>query len=284
MHRISRGVAGFPHRSFRGTRSHPREYLHFILICCACVFTYWHTCALKVRNCPDGGGHGERALLLPRVYLQTVTLMQCNDYFYSRYFGSPFALSGMTPHRPTDYLCGCCHTWLLQLPTLSTITPWEPSPLLFYTFICLSLFSPLSLKLHSMLGYTFNRFGPLSLSLSLCYTFIISSSLPHLPLLDHYTYTPPPLLISTCWLFFRSFSFASTPWSMKTGSYLQSCLLRCADIVLDGNRNADKRNFLACSFAGICKQRRWKSVTQVLRGQPVYWHLSKRCATFIFLY
>lgn len=47
--------------------------------------------------------------------------MQCNDYFYSRYFGSPFALSGMTPHWPTDYLCGCCHTWLLQRFSHSTI-------------------------------------------------------------------------------------------------------------------------------------------------------------------
>lgn len=122
-------------------------------------------------------------------------------------------------------------------------------------------------------------------SLSLCYTFIISSSLPHLPLLDHFTFTPPPLLISTCRLFFRSFSFVSTPWSMETGSYLQSCLQRCADVVLYGNRNVDKRNFLACSFVNICNHgHASQSKLGVLRRQPIYWHLSKWCATFIFLY
>lgn len=57
-----------------------------------------------------GGGHSQRASLPPRVYLQTVTLMQCNDYFYSRYLGGPFTLSGMAPRWPPDYLCGCCHT------------------------------------------------------------------------------------------------------------------------------------------------------------------------------
>lgn len=75
------------------------------------VFTYTLACALR---CPGSTGH-QRALLQLRVYLQTVTLMQRNDYFYSRHLGGPFPLSGMAPHRPTDYLRGCCHTWLLQL-------------------------------------------------------------------------------------------------------------------------------------------------------------------------
>lgn len=75
------------------------------------VFTYPLARALR---CPGGTGH-RRALLQLRVYLQTVTLMQRNDYFYSRHLGGPFPLSGMAPHRPTDYLRGCCHTWLLQL-------------------------------------------------------------------------------------------------------------------------------------------------------------------------
>lgn len=158
------------------------KYLHFVSF--VCVF-YIFTC-IKVCKCPDGGGHGERALLLPRVYLQTVTLMQCNDYFYSRYFGSPFTLSGMTPHWPTDYLCGCCHTWLLQLSSRSTAAPSKPSPLL---LLHLHLFVPLSVCLYNCLnptvGYAFILFG-----LFLCYnTFIISSSLPSL---NHYTFTPPP--------------------------------------------------------------------------------------------
>lgn len=76
---------------------------------------------VRTLRCPDSRSRGRHALLLHGVYLQTVTLMRCNDYFYSRYFGSQFALSGMTPHWPTDYLCGCCHTWLLQLSTRSTI-------------------------------------------------------------------------------------------------------------------------------------------------------------------
>lgn len=99
------------HHSCKEMYSHPQEYLHVILICMS-VYLYIHVCALRR---PDGRGHNERALLLPRVYLETVTLMQCNDYFYFRYFGSLFPLSGMAPHWPTDYLCGCCHTWLLQL-------------------------------------------------------------------------------------------------------------------------------------------------------------------------
>lgn len=109
-------------------------------------------CALR---CPNGRGHGVRALLLPRVYLQTVTLMQCNDYFYSRYFGSPFTLSGMTPHWPTDYLCGCCHTWLLQLSSLSTITPSEPSRFYYWTFICFSLYHSKSLPILQRLHFYF---------------------------------------------------------------------------------------------------------------------------------
>lgn len=122
MLRSSRGVA-----DFRRARAEGR--VHILGNICilfsfarVCIYIFTYMC-VKVRVCPDGGGHSERALLLPWVYLQTVTLMQCNDYFYSRYFGSLFALSGMTPHWPTDYLCGCCHTWLLQLPSLSTITP-----------------------------------------------------------------------------------------------------------------------------------------------------------------
>lgn len=63
-----------------------------------------------------GGGHGERASLLPGVYLQSVALMQRNDYFYSRYFASLVALSGMVPHWPADYRSVDRHTWLLQTP------------------------------------------------------------------------------------------------------------------------------------------------------------------------
>lgn len=134
MHRISRGVADF-HAACALTST---EILAFSFYLSARVFTYFTYVCVKVCKCPDDGGHSECALLLPRVYLQTVTLMQCNDYFYSGYFGSPFALSGMTPHWPTDYLCGCCHTWLLQLSSLSlsTITPSEPSPFYYHTFIC----------------------------------------------------------------------------------------------------------------------------------------------------
>lgn len=99
----------------------------------ACVyFEYSHL----VLRCPNSSGRCERSLLPPRVYLQTATLMRCNDYFYSRYFGSPLALSRMTPYWPADYLCGCCHTWLLQIYSLSNDTPSEPA--LFYccTLIC----------------------------------------------------------------------------------------------------------------------------------------------------
>ena len=77
-----------------------------------CAFRSSDVCAFRC-TC-----HLEHALLLPRVYLQTVTLMQCNDYFYFRYFGSLFALNRMTPHWSTDYLCGCCHTWFIQLSPL----------------------------------------------------------------------------------------------------------------------------------------------------------------------
>lgn len=116
----------FSHRPC--TETYSRIYLH------ACIFT----CASALR-CLNGGVHGVHGLLLPRVYLQTVTLMQCNDYFYSRYFGSPFALSGMTPHRPTDYLCSCCHTWLLRLASVSTITLSELSHFYYSTIIWSSL-------------------------------------------------------------------------------------------------------------------------------------------------
>lgn len=78
--------------------------------------------------------------------------MQCNDYFYSRYFGSLFALSGMTPYWPTDYLCGCCHTWLLQLPSLSPRLHLENLPLL---LLHLHLFIPLSLSFNSGLHVHF---------------------------------------------------------------------------------------------------------------------------------
>lgn len=81
--------------------------------------------------------------------------MQCNDYFYSRYFGSPFTLSGMTPHWPTDYLCGCCHTWLLQLGSLSTITPSESSLFYYWTFICFSLYHCKSLPIFQRLNFYF---------------------------------------------------------------------------------------------------------------------------------
>lgn len=151
--------------------SHPLEHLHFILIC-MCAYLHIYTCVYVCVRCPDGGAHSKCALLLPRVYLQTVTLMQRNDYFYSRYFGSPFPLSGMAPHWPTDYLCGCCHTWLLQLTSLSTIAPWEPS-----SFITTS--------------------SPLSVNLQLCATPSFSLFALHLyhPLLSHYTFTPlPPLM------------------------------------------------------------------------------------------
>lgn len=115
MHRISRGVADFHTICAERCTHILRKYLH---LCHLHELVFRYSRALR---CPDSGGHSEGTLLLPRVYLQTVTLMQCNDYFYSRYFGSPFALSGMTPYWPTDYLCGCCHTWLLQLSSLFTI-------------------------------------------------------------------------------------------------------------------------------------------------------------------
>lgn len=126
------------------------------------VFTYPLTRALR---CPGGAGH-RRALLQLRVYLQTVTLMQRNDYFYSRHLGGPFPLSGMAPHRPTDYLRGCCHTWLLQLSlrryTLRSVLfpfphllPPDPPfsvdlqmPLLTVLHLYQLLFSPQLLHLH----------------------------------------------------------------------------------------------------------------------------------------
>lgn len=108
---------------------------------CMCVFwIFTHVC-IKVCKRPNGGGHSECALLLPRVYLQTATLMWCNDYFYSRYFGSPFALSRMTPHWPADYLWGCRHTWLLQISSLSLALHLENLPFLLlhlHLFISLS--------------------------------------------------------------------------------------------------------------------------------------------------
>lgn len=150
MHQNQQGSRWFSHRLCRETHSRPQEYLHFILFACTRIYIFTY---VKVCKHPDGGGHSERALLLPRVYLQTVTLMQCNDYFYSRYFGSPFALSGMTPHWHTDYLCDCCHTWLLQLSSLSTITPSEPSPFL---LLHLHLFIPPSLSVYLYPSSTFN--------------------------------------------------------------------------------------------------------------------------------
>lgn len=183
------GSRWFSHCLGRERRSHiVRNICISFQFACVCIYMFTYVC-VKVRKCPDGAGHSERALLLPRVYLQTVTLIQCNDYFYSRYFGSLLALSWMAPHWPTDYLCGC--TWLLQLSSLSTITPWEPSPFYYYTFICSSLSRSLSLNHHSTLSYTFIFF-----SVFLCYTFfIISWSLSSSPLLNHYTFTPLLFLI-----------------------------------------------------------------------------------------
>lgn len=124
-----------------------REILVSLEICAfiiLCVHLYLHIgmCVCELSLC---WGHGECALLPPRVYLQTVILKQCNDYFYSRYFSSPFALSGMTPYWPTDYLCGCCHTWLLQLSTLSSIYTFSPSLFYYYTSIISSSFSSVAL-------------------------------------------------------------------------------------------------------------------------------------------
>lgn len=90
---------------------------------CVCVFPGWGGGVP-----PADGGRGERALLLPGAYLQPVALMQRNDYFYFRYFASLFPLSGMAPHRPTDYLGGCCHTCHLQPSSLSLLRS-SPSPL-----------------------------------------------------------------------------------------------------------------------------------------------------------
>lgn len=92
--------------------------MHLILIC---VGVYLHT---RVRTrVSRRRGHDKYALLLLRVYLQSVTLIQRNDYFYFRYFASLFPLSGTAPHWPTDYLCGGRHTW-----------PLSPSSLLCCTF------------------------------------------------------------------------------------------------------------------------------------------------------
>lgn len=112
------GSRRYSHR--RAWRERRSRILGNICILFPFLFTYSRAFALKVcAKCPGGPGCGECALLLPRVYLQTVTLMQCNDYFYSRYLGSLFAPSGMAPHWPTDYLCGCRHTWRLQPSSLS---------------------------------------------------------------------------------------------------------------------------------------------------------------------
>lgn len=184
------------------------------------VFTNSHACALR---CPDGGGHSERTLLLPRVYLPTVTLMQCNDYFYSRYFGSPLALSGMTPHWPADYLCGCCHTWLLQalhalalspplhlknvppfIATRSSVPPSFP-PLSHRTF---------TQRLNSTMGFASTLFG-----LSLCSnTLNIPSSLSSLPSLQSlhlHSSTSPNLVLwfqSAECVYLRTFiAFPSLP-------------------------------------------------------------------------
>lgn len=116
------GSRRYSHR--RAGRERRSRILGNICILFPFVFTYSRAFALKVcAKCPGGPGCGECALLLPRVYLQTVTLMQCNDYFYSRYLGSLFAPSGMAPHWPTDYLCGCRHTWRLQPSSLSLSLP-----------------------------------------------------------------------------------------------------------------------------------------------------------------
>lgn len=114
---------------------------------CTCVFWISTYVCIKVCKCPNGGGRSERALLLPRVYLQTATLMWCNDYFYSRYFGSPFALSRMTPHWPADYLWGCRHTWLLQISSLFPTLHLQNLPFLLlhlHLFISLSLYRSFS--------------------------------------------------------------------------------------------------------------------------------------------
>lgn len=87
--------------------------MHFILICIG-VYLHIGVCVCVSRR----RGRGGCALLLPRVYLQSVTLMQRNDYFYFRYFACLFPLSGMAPHWPTDYLCGCRHTCLLSPSSL----------------------------------------------------------------------------------------------------------------------------------------------------------------------
>lgn len=170
MHGISRGVAGF-HTICAERCTHIRRNI------CICAICMRRCSRVRALRCPDGGGHGDRALLLPRVYLQTVTLMQCNDYFYSRYFGSPFTLSGMTPHWPTDYLCGCCHTWLLQRSPLSTIKT-SALPLLLQH---LHLFLPPPAYLYP--STKFNSRLHLRLVLAfLCYdTFIISSISSFLP-------------------------------------------------------------------------------------------------------
>lgn len=98
-------------------------YLHAAAVC---IYT-----SARVRSGFPAGGHGERASLLPGVYLQSVTLMQRNDYFYSRYFASLVPLSGTAPHWPTDYLGGDRHTWLLQ--------PSSPSALSFRSFASYTL-------------------------------------------------------------------------------------------------------------------------------------------------
>lgn len=108
-----------------------------------CIYVICMEVHLDIHMCIGVQCHHEPALLLPRVYLQTVTLMQCNDYFYSRYFGSPLALNGMTPHWSTDYLCGCCHTWLLYFtPLFTIITSALPLLLAHLLFLpsCLSVY------------------------------------------------------------------------------------------------------------------------------------------------
>lgn len=207
MHRISRGVT-----DSRTVCAERRIHIHGNICILSdlhvFLFTYSHVCALR---CPNGGGHGVHALLLPRVYLQTVTLMQCNDYFYSRYFGSPFTLSGMTPHWPTDYLCGCCHTWLLQLSPLSRPLHCQNLP------SCITAPSSVSRSITENLYpsskcYTFILFG-----IFLCFTtFIISSS---------------PLSISHYHLYFSTFpnlAFLMAP-CLNTWKHVQEGVCREVD-------------------------------------------------------
>lgn len=147
------GSRWFSHRLCGETYLRSLKYLHFMLFACACIYIFMRVC-VKVCKCPDGGGHSERALLQPRVYLQTVTLMQCNDYFYSRYFGSRSLWVEWLPIGPLITSVAAATPGSFSSPPLSAITPSALPSFYYYTFICFSL-SSLSVYLYPLSKFNY---------------------------------------------------------------------------------------------------------------------------------